>query len=201
MTTTHASFVPPRHRVSRVLLAALCAFGLAVSACGDDDAPPPPVDAGGTDLGGDDGGARDGAADDAGDADGGDGDAGTSDAGPIDIDAGADDAGADDASAGDAGPGDVDAGVDAGGPVVCTMPPRTGCCFVDGDCTGPRERCVGSVCDASGEGVCKADPPGADTCWDDKDCRVGTTCMSANICPCGAACFVADSPGVCVPTI
>jgi len=184
MTTSHASFVLPRHRAFRVLVAALCAFGLAVSGCGDDDAPPPPVDAGGTDLGGDDGGARDGAVDDAGDADGGDVDAGESDSG-----------------ADDAGPGDVDAGVDAGGPVECTMRPRTGCCFVDRDCTGPRERCVGSVCDASGEGVCKADPPGADTCWDDKDCRAGTTCMSANICPCGAACFVADMPGVCVPTI
>jgi len=189
MTSPFASFVPARRRIVRVLLAALCAFGLAVSGCGDDDAPPPPVDAGNADLGDSDGGERDGAVDDAGDADAGD------------VDAGESDSGADDAGADDAGPGDVDAGVDAGGPVECTMRPRTGCCFVDRDCTGPRERCVGSVCDANGEGVCKADPPGADTCWDDKDCRAGTTCMSANICPCGAACFVADMPGVCVPTI
>jgi hypothetical protein len=176
-----------RHRVVGALLVALCALVAATAGCGDDDAPPPPVDAGSADLGGLDLGSADGGSDDAGVTDAGD------------VDAGADDAGAD--------AGEVDAGVedagstDAGAPMACTMPPRTGCCFVDGDCAGPRERCVGSVCDASGEGVCKADPPGADTCWDDKDCRAGTTCMSANICPCGAACLVADMPGVCVPTL
>jgi hypothetical protein len=184
--STHRS---ARFALARLVLASLCAALTALAACGDDDAPSPAMDAGATDLGVD-GGARD----DAGTPDGG---APGDDAGPLDGGAPDDDAGTPDD---DAGTPVTDAGAPDAGPTSCTLPPRTGCCFLDADCTGPREGCVRSVCSEGGEGVCKADPPGPDTCWDDKDCRAGTTCMSANICPCGAACFVADMPGVCVPT-
>jgi hypothetical protein len=198
MITLTASTHRSRQRDrARLVHAALCAMLVALAGCGDDDTPAPAADLGATDLGVDGGGR-----DDAGTPDGGapNDDAGAPDGGVPDNDAGTpdDDAGT---PVTDAGAPVTDAGAPDAGPTSCTMRPRTGCCFVDSDCTGPRERCVGSVCDASGEGVCKADPPGPDTCWDDKDCRAGTTCMSANICPCGAACFVADMPGVCVPTI
>jgi hypothetical protein len=45
-------------------------------------------------------------------------------------------------------------------------------------------------------GVCKE--PEAGKCWDDDECEIGQSCMGASVCPCGAACNVADSPGVCM---
>ncbi len=63
------------------------------------------------------------------------------------------------------------------------------CCKQDSDCKD-GEHCAGSVCKP---------PQSNGTCWVDVDCEEGTYCASANICPCGAACFAADWPGKCVP--
>lgn len=77
----------------------------------------------------------------------------------------------------------------------CSAPPA-GCCYVDGDCGAGR--CV--VPGAGETGVCK-DPRElrAGECWDDVDCGDGRRCLGARICPCGAACFIADAPGTCTP--
>lgn len=77
---------------------------------------------------------------------------------------------------------------------ACALPPRDGCCFADTDCAGLR--CYGVTCSAGSEGACK--PAGsAAKCWGDRDCSVGQSCKGAGICPCGAACLVADRPGSC----
>lgn len=75
----------------------------------------------------------------------------------------------------------------------CGQPPPKGCCKSDNDCK------VG-VCAISlnqNAGVCKDSSNLAKgECWTDADCGAGV-CKSPNICPCGAQCFVADSPGKC----
>ncbi|MDQ3035703.1 MAG: hypothetical protein M3Y87_25075 [Myxococcota bacterium] len=85
---------------------------------------------------------------------------------------------------------------ECGAPDVCLGAPAPTCCFDDGHCAVGR--CIGELCGPGGQaGVCK-DPSelGAGQCWDDDDCG-GATCVGANVCPCGAFCFVADSPGTC----
>jgi len=77
----------------------------------------------------------------------------------------------------------------------CTLAPRAGCCFTDSQCMG---RCYGATCAAGSEGVCKSTPPPAPgQCWGDRDCSAGQLCRGARICPCGAACLLADEPGTC----
>jgi hypothetical protein len=47
-------------------------------------------------------------------------------------------------------------------------------------------------------GVCKTRFTGNNTqCWRSSDCAHG--CNGAQVCPCGAACLVADMPGTCGP--
>jgi len=77
---------------------------------------------------------------------------------------------------------------------ACDLTPTAGCCFEDDECgTG---RCVNALCRARAEGTCVG-PVRAGQCWDDSDCDAGVRCVGANICPCGAACFVPDMPGTC----
>ncbi|NOZ00676.1 MAG: hypothetical protein GXP54_02145 [Deltaproteobacteria bacterium] len=66
-----------------------------------------------------------------------------------------------------------------------------------GDCCMPGEFCLAIYPPC--EGVCKDKglPPGE--CWNDGDCKAGEHCEGAIICPPGAYCFVADTPGKCVP--
>jgi hypothetical protein len=71
-------------------------------------------------------------------------------------------------------------------PGVC-VPTGINCCLSDKDCVSP------SYCLA---GICKS-PPSAG-CWTQRDCKNGGFCQSANVCPCGTACLVADNPGNCV---
>ncbi len=79
----------------------------------------------------------------------------------------------------------------------CESKPVDGaCCTDDSDC-GPTQDCInpgfGGI-----QGVCKpAKPLVLGNCWEDEDCKEGQTCEGENICPCGAACFVADAPGKC----
>ena len=63
-----------------------------------------------------------------------------------------------------------------------------GCCKENAGCkTG---LCVGGMCKDPNELK-----PGL--CWSGEQCKSGK-CVGASICPCGAACFAADSPGKCV---
>ena len=68
-------------------------------------------------------------------------------------------------------------------------PTGGGCCKDDSQCK--IGLCANSVCKDPGELK-----PGA--CWTDAQCGKGGVCKGANICPCGANCFVADSPGTCL---
>jgi hypothetical protein len=93
--------------------------------------------------------------------------------------------------------------VDAGpapdaGPPMCTLRPRSGCCFDDSSCRY-RSECIGEVCRRGGEGVCEP-LPGPGECWEDAHCGRGETCEGESICPCGALCIVPDRPGRCVPS-
>jgi hypothetical protein len=87
-------------------------------------------------------------------------------------------------------------GGSAGGPVC--MPPATGgCCLADQDCSAGR--CEGVTCAPNGPkgGVCERGLQAvSNECWRDTDC-VGGTCVGARICPCNAACLLADQPGEC----
>jgi hypothetical protein len=76
----------------------------------------------------------------------------------------------------------------------CTVVPRAGCCFTDSQCMG---RCYGATCAPGSEGICKSTPPPSGQCWGDADCAGGQLCRGARICPCGAACLLADAPGTC----
>jgi hypothetical protein len=86
-------------------------------------------------------------------------------------------------------------GSKCGGP--CSLPCPMGCCGpASNSCTtsvGKPGECV----HAGVTGTCK-DPtelkPGQ--CWTSADCGPAT-CQGANVCPCGAACLVADKPGTC----
>jgi len=70
-------------------------------------------------------------------------------------------------------------------PGTC-VPDGQGCCRTDLDCAD------GEACIA---GICKA--PATPGCWSDRDCGSGT-CDGENICSCGTACVIADSPGICL---
>lgn len=78
----------------------------------------------------------------------------------------------------------------------CGLNPTKGCCFVDSDCNG-GDRCVGSVCTAGGDGVCKPVKVAAGECWADADCPLGELCSGVRICSCGAACLLPDQAGTC----
>ena len=102
-------------------------------------------------------------------------------------------------SAGDRGGG----GSGAGGNPACTTS-SAGCCYTDKDCASNQE-CVGATCGATGPGVpfvavagvCKTRLTDGSKCWQSSDCSHG--CTGAQVCPCGAACVVADMPGTCAP--
>ena len=92
------------------------------------------------------------------------------------------------------------------GSMACMMRPPAGCCFDDGQCPlgGPRGEfhCVEAVCRAGGAGVCKdSSSLGRGECWSDVDCPDGRTCVGADVCDCGVACLVPDSPGTCAVTM
>lgn len=71
---------------------------------------------------------------------------------------------------------------------VC-VPDDLGCCATDADCASGKE-CVA--------GKCKQAPP-TGSCWTNRDCAIlGLPCGSPVICPCGANCAVADTPGQCL---
>jgi hypothetical protein len=67
-------------------------------------------------------------------------------------------------------------------------PPPPGCCTSDWQCGDY----VYSPCVS---GVCKQ--PVAGHCWKDAECAPGQTCVGAFVCPCGAACGQAETPGKC----
>lgn len=98
--------------------------------------------------------------------------------------------------AGGAGQGGI-----GGAGSLCSSPPPTGCCTSATDC-GSGSNCVGLQCSDPGAkaGVCKAKTTavGLGVCWDDLDCPQATFhCVAARICPCGAACLLADALGNC----
>jgi hypothetical protein len=74
-------------------------------------------------------------------------------------------------------------------PGWCALPPEPYCCQTDFDCGDfMYVPCVANVC--------KQPVPGA--CWKDEECGAGTKCVGANVCPCGAYCAIADTPGKCI---
>ena len=67
-------------------------------------------------------------------------------------------------------------------------------------CGGDKGSCTSSeVCIASAH-ICKPSGIQAGTCWTNDDCKVGT-CEGASVCPCGAACALADRMGTCVGNV
>jgi hypothetical protein len=67
-------------------------------------------------------------------------------------------------------------------------PPPPLCCTTDWQCGDyVYTPCV--------NGVCKQ--PVAGHCWKDAECAAGETCTGAFVCPCGAACGQAETPGKC----
>ena len=83
--------------------------------------------------------------------------------------------------------------------MACGALPPLSCCYTDASCAD-TDRCVGGICPTTtlgAAGVCKPKRVTAGSCWDNTDCGLGGVCVGANICPCGAACFVPDSPGTC----
>jgi len=64
------------------------------------------------------------------------------------------------------------------------------CCPANAKCTPDVPPC--------GLGTCQLDPG---RCWDDADCKAGTTCQGAITCPPGAWCFAADKAGTCTPEV
>jgi len=87
-----------------------------------------------------------------------------------------------------------------GGGSTCTLPPRSGCCFEDGDCGSRGQRCVGATCSAGDEGTCVMAHLAPGECWEDSDCP-GGACMNVRRCPCGVACLLPDEPGTCAPSL
>ena len=85
--------------------------------------------------------------------------------------------------------------------VSCPGPAPQGCCLKDDDCTGNQgaQICVTAACKSSSvAGVCKPQIPSDSTqCWSDADCFGTERCMGAQVCPCGAACLLADQIGHC----
>lgn len=69
------------------------------------------------------------------------------------------------------------------------------CCNEDSECPGYTAEGYGFQCVNH---VCK-EPLDDGLCWSDKDCGgIPGACEGASVCPCGADCFAADSPGKCV---
>ena len=66
------------------------------------------------------------------------------------------------------------------------LPPEP-CCKSDAECG--KGTCVNNVC---------KDPLPMGQCWQDSDCSPNSTCQGEIVCPCGALCILADSPGKCV---
>ncbi len=81
----------------------------------------------------------------------------------------------------------------------CNQRPPRGCCFEDAQC-GRGEICVGEVCSTGQAGTCVGSALRDGECWEDGQCRRGERCRGAQICPCGLACLVPDSPGRCEAT-
>jgi hypothetical protein len=68
-------------------------------------------------------------------------------------------------------------------------PPDPYCCKTDWDCGDyAYVPCV--------NGVCMMPVPGA--CWTSAECAAGEQCVGASVCPCGALCGIADTPGKCM---
>jgi hypothetical protein len=85
----------------------------------------------------------------------------------------------------------------------CPGPAPQGCCLKDDDCPIGNEGvqiCVTTACQASSvAGVCKPQIPSDSTqCWSDADCYGTERCVGAQVCPCGAACLLADQIGHCL---
>lgn len=68
---------------------------------------------------------------------------------------------------------------------------KPGCCNGPDDCPD-KQACVNAE---KGPGVCKA-PLTAGQCWSTEQCN-GGTCSGAQVCPCGAFCYMPDKPGSC----
>jgi hypothetical protein len=86
---------------------------------------------------------------------------------------------------------------------TCPGPAPPGCCLKDDDCASAQgaQICVTAGCTTSSvkAGVCKPQIPSDSTqCWSDADCFGTERCVGAQVCPCGAACLVADEVGHCV---
>jgi len=99
---------------------------------------------------------------------------------------------------------DAGAGGQGGGTpgVSCPGPAPQGCCLKDDDCPVGNQGvqiCVTTACQAgSVAGVCKPQIPSDSTqCWSDADCYGTERCVGASVCPCGAACLLADQIGHC----
>jgi hypothetical protein len=82
---------------------------------------------------------------------------------------------------------------DTNGDIDASLP--EGCCLSAMDDCGVGAVCVHGENRVIDAGRCM--PLTAEGCWDDSQCGAGETCEGENICPCGAACLVADSPGTC----
>ena len=94
------------------------------------------------------------------------------------------------------GLGGLGGGGASGGHDGCIVP--AGCCSSDADCL-PTEECVNPTVCAAGQmagGVCKPKPTPITACWRNEDCAF-RVCFGAQVCPCGAACLVADKLGGC----
>jgi hypothetical protein len=73
-------------------------------------------------------------------------------------------------------------------PGMC-FPANIGCCRNATDCVNAGSQCV--------SGMCKDPLQDPGSCWTDRDCTDGGLCTGAYVCPCGTACEVADTIGVC----
>ena len=78
----------------------------------------------------------------------------------------------------------------------CPIRPPAGCCFEDSQCSRGG-LCVGEDCRSGQAGVCVDGNLARGECWEDAQCGRGEVCDGAQICPCGFACLVPDSPGRC----
>lgn len=88
------------------------------------------------------------------------------------------------------------------GASIC--PCGVACALADspGTCNQPVCSCEGKPCPSdsvcTAKGICEQTSGlKAGQCWTDAQCAAGSSCTGANICPCGAMCFVADKPGTC----
>ena len=86
--------------------------------------------------------------------------------------------------------------------VSCPGPAPQGCCLKDDDCPIGNQGvqiCVTAACKTNSvAGVCKPQIPSDSTqCWSDADCFGTERCVGAQVCPCGAACLLADQLGHC----